>query len=173
MRQTLEPLNKPANASAFLLRDLEPGDLEWVVQQHAQIYAQEYGFNAEFEVFVASICADFVQHFQPGWERAWMATHHGERAGSVFVVKKSSSTAQLRMLILSREARGLGLGARLTDEAIRFSRERGYAEMVLWTNAHLLAARAIYQKRGFQLIETQVSQSFGQTTVGETWRLRL
>ena len=34
------------------------------------------------------------------------------------------------MLILSPKARGLGLGARLTDECIAFARSKGYKKMV-------------------------------------------
>ncbi len=160
-------------APDLVLREPEPADLDWVVQQHGKIYAQEYGFNAEFESFVAGICTDFAKNFQPQWERGWIALHRGERVGSVFVVKKDRLSAQLRMLILTPQARGLGLGARLTDEAIRFARERGYTDMVLWTNSCLLAARSIYEKRGFQLIETQVYAGFGQQMVGETWQLKL
>lgn len=157
----------------LVLRELQPGDIGWVIAQHGLLYAQEYGWNWEFEGLVASICADFVKNFQPDGERCWIAEIKGERVGSVFVARKNQTTAQLRMLILTPQARGLGLGARLTDEAIRFARERGYQEMVLWTNACLLAARAIYQKRGFQLIESAPYQGFGQDLVSETWALKL
>lgn len=95
------------------------------------------------------------------------------RVGAAFVVRKSKQVAQLRMLILLPQARGLGLGARLTDECIAFARAKGYRKMVLWTNSCLTAARAIYAKRGFELIESQPYQGFGQPLVSETWALRL
>lgn len=44
-------------------------DLAWVVRQHGKIYAQEFGWNADFEVLVAGICADFTKNFRPEWER--------------------------------------------------------------------------------------------------------
>ena len=91
----------------------------------------------------------------------------------MFVVRKSAAVAQLRMLILAPEARGLGLGGRLTDECIAFARSKGYKKMVLWTNSGLVAARAIYAKRGFQLIKTEAYRGFGHELVGETWSLRL
>jgi ribosomal protein S18 acetylase RimI-like enzyme len=114
-----------------------------------------------------------VRKFQPGWERCWIAELNGERVGSVFVVRKSATTAQLRMLILSPQARGLGLGTRLTDECIAFARAKGYKKMVLWTNSCLTAARGIYAKRGFKLVKSEPYEGFGQQATGETWELKL
>jgi DNA-binding MarR family transcriptional regulator/GNAT superfamily N-acetyltransferase len=156
-----------------ILRDPKPGDMGWVVQQHGEIYAKEYGWNWEFEALVAGICSDFVKNFQPDWERCWIAELDGERVGSIFMVKKNTSTAQLRMLILTPRARGLGLGARLTEEAISFARDRGYKKIVLWTNACLLTARAIYEKRGFKLTQSEPYEGFGHSLVSETWALKL
>ena len=72
--------------------------------------AREYGLDASFEALVADIAARFVRKFQPEWEKCWIAELEGERVGSVFVARKSATTAQLRMLVLTPQARGLGLG---------------------------------------------------------------
>jgi DNA-binding MarR family transcriptional regulator/predicted N-acetyltransferase YhbS len=163
---------RPATRTV-LLRDPEAGDIGWVVQQHGEVYAREYGWNLEFEALVADIAAQFVRKFQPRWEKCWIAELDGERVGAIFVVRKSATVAQLRMLILAPQARGLGLGARLTDEAIAFARAKGYRKMVLWTNSCLTAARAIYARRGFVLDKSEAYEGFGQQLVGETWSLRL
>ena len=163
----------PAAPQLVVLRDPVPGDMGWVVQQHGEIYWREYGWDSRFEALVADIAAQFVRKFQPGWERCWIAELNGERVGSVFVVRKSATTAQLRMLILSPPARGLGLGARLTDECIAFARGQGYKKMVLWTNSCLTAARGIYAKRGFRLVKSEPYEGFGQQLVGEHWELKL
>jgi GNAT superfamily N-acetyltransferase len=161
----------------IVLRAPESGDLGWVIEQHGRIYAQEYGWNWEFEALVAGICADFVRNFQPEWERCWIAERvsagQRERLGSVFVVRQDAQTAKLRMLILTPQARGTGLGQRLTDEAIAFARAKGYTKMVLWTNACLLAARAIYVKRGFVLTHSEPTMAFGAEQTSETWELML
>lgn len=161
----------------IVLREPESGDLGWVIEQHGRIYAEEYGWNREFEALVAGICADFVRQFQPEWERCWIAERHTqgrrERVGSVFVVRQDAQTAKLRMLILTPQARGLGLGRRLTDEAIAFARSKGYTKMVLWTNACLLAARAIYAQRGFVLTHSEPTHAFGAHQISETWELAL
>lgn len=171
--QLLDPAANVPRTRTVVLRDPGPGDLGWVVQQHGELYAREYGWNAGFEGLVAGIVADYVRKFQPEWEKGWIAELDGERVGSVFVVRKSASTAQLRMLLLTPAARGLGLGARLTDECIAFARRKGYRKMVLWTNDCLDAARAIYAKRGFRLVKSEPYEGFGKRLVGETWELKL
>jgi len=88
-------------------------------------------------------------------------------------VRKSATVAQLRMLILTPAARGLGLGARLVDECLAFARRKGYRKMVLWTNANLLAARELYAQRGFRLVKSEPNHSFGHDLVGEHWELKL
>lgn len=167
-RQTVRP------SAAVRLREHGPGDMGWVVQQHGEIYAREYGWNLEFEGLVAGITADFLLKFKPGLERCWIAEVGGERAGSVFVVRKSARVAQLRLLILTAPARGSGLGARLTDEAIAFARAQGYRKMVLWTHGNLTAARRIYARRGFVCIAREPYRGFGgHALVSEHWELRL
>ncbi|KQP08959.1 helix-turn-helix domain-containing GNAT family N-acetyltransferase [Pseudorhodoferax sp. Leaf265] len=156
-----------------VLREPRAGDMGWVVQQHGELYAREYGLDARFEALVADIAARFVRNFQPGWERCWIAELGGERVGSVFVARKSKTVAQLRMLILAPGARGLGLGARLTDECLAFARAKGYRKMVLWTNSCLTAARSIYAARGFVLKKSEPYEDFGRSLVGETWELKL
>jgi len=143
--ERIETLLDPASGAGApprmaVLRDPVPGDMGWVVQQHGEIYWREYGWDSRFEALVADIAAQFLRNFQPEWEKAWIAELDGERVGAVFVVRKSPTTAQLRMLILAPKARGLGLGARLTDECLAFARAKGYKKMVLWTNSRLWPA---------------------------------
>lgn len=182
-RQLIEAMSKvqqllgadpppPATRTA-VLRDPQPGDMGWVVQQHGEIYAREYGWNAEFEALVADIVGKYLENLQPDFEKCWIAELDGERVGAVFVVRKSATVAQLRLLILSQAARGLGLGGRLTDACIAFARSKGYKKMRLWTNSCLDAARALYAKRGFRLVKSEPYHGFGHDLVGETWELRL
>jgi len=79
----------------------------------------------------------------------------------------------LRLLILTPAARGLGLGARLTDECIAFARATGYRKIVLWTQSHLLTARRIYQTRGFHIVQAERNDAYGKQLTSETWELKL
>jgi len=155
------------------LEEPGPGDLGWVVLAHGEIYSREYVWGAEFEALVARIVADFASCHDPERERAWIARAEGRRLGSVFLVRVDESTAKLRLLLLTPEARGLGLGRRLVDECLAFARAAGYARVVLWTNETLTAARAIYAKAGFRLAASEPETKFGTGTMSETWELAL
>ena len=152
---------------SYLLRNPQPGDMGWIIHRQAVLYAQEYGWNNEYEALVADILAKFVREFDPARERCWIAEKDGKVIGSVFVVRQDDTTAKLRLLYVDPCARGLGIGSRLVDECLRFSREAGYARMVLWTNSILTDARRIYDKAGFQLVEEEAHHSFGKDLVGQ------
>jgi len=171
IERTLEPGARAR--PAFLLRSHRPGDIGWIVSRHGAIYAQEFGWDISFEALVAEITAQFIRGYDPSREHCWIAEMDGEPVGSIFLVKGSDQVAKLRLLLLEKKARGLGIGRALTEQCIRFARETGYTSITLWTQSILLAARGIYQRAGFRRIAEEPHHSFGVDLVGETWELKL
>jgi GNAT superfamily N-acetyltransferase/heme-degrading monooxygenase HmoA len=158
---------------AYTLRTHRPGDMGWVVHRHAALYAQEYGWDAQFEALVAEIVTQFLKTFDPEKERCWIAERDGAVVGSVFVVKDSATTAKLRLLYVEPDARGLGIGQRLVEECIAFARTAEYRQLTLWTNSVLTSARRIYEAAGFRLTKQEPHHSFGHDLVGQYWTLDL
>ncbi|MGH8862819.1 MAG: GNAT family N-acetyltransferase [Jatrophihabitantaceae bacterium] len=159
---------------AVVIRELgQPGDLGWVVMAHGEVYADEFGWNTDFEALVARIVADYAASHDCAREHAWIATLNGRRVGCVFLVLKDEGTAQLRILLVHPDGRGHQLGRELVDTCIVFARGAGYRRMVLWTNEPLTAARSIYLAAGFRLTGQDTHGSFGVDLVGQNYELDL
>src|SRR5262245_55721187 len=137
---------QPEEKVPYIIRPHQPGDMGWVVHRQAVIYNQEYGWDEQCEALFAEIIAGFIKNYDPKRERCWIAERNGEIVGSVFLVKKSKTVAQLRLLLVEPSARGMGIGKRLVNECVRFARQTGYKKITLWTQSVLTAARHVYQE---------------------------
>ena len=168
MREITDLLGRP-RARAVVLRPPAPGDLGWVLQRHAAVYAAEYGWNSDFETLVARIVAGYLETAEPRRAAGWIAEVDGAPAGSVCCVPEDDSTARLRLLLVEPWARGLGIGTRLVDEVLRFARQAGYQRIVLSTYDVLVSARRIYQAAGFTLVSEEREHSFGHDLNGQVW----
>lgn len=172
--RTLLSSGRPPRREDVVLRDPGPGDLGWIVQRNAALYAAEYGWNADYEGLVARIVADFAEDHDPHLERVWIAELDGRPVGCVMCVRDDApGTARLRLLLVEPDARGLRIGDRLVEAVVDFARDGGYRDLVLWTNDVLSAARRIYQRHGFVLVAEKPHRSFGADLLGQDWRLDL
>ena len=143
-------------------------------------------WNADFERWVARIIADFMDNPDPARAAAWIAEVNGTPAGSVLCVPDDGhgdggagdaggedhtgeSTVRLRVLLVERWARGLGIGARLVDEVLAFATQAGYKRITLSTYDVLASARRIYQAAGFTLVHEEPERAFGLDLTAQEW----
>jgi DNA-binding MarR family transcriptional regulator/N-acetylglutamate synthase-like GNAT family acetyltransferase len=159
----------PEKRAPFVLRPHQPGDMGWIIRRQTQLYAGEFGWDGTFEAMLAEIAGKFVAKFDPKTDNCWIAERNGEIVGSVFLVKSTKTTGQLRMLYVEPSARGLGIGQRLVQECIEDARAKGYKKLMLWTNDILVSARKIYIAADFRLIREERHTSFGKKLVGQFW----
>ena len=160
---------------SLVIRPPLPGEYGWVIQRHGALYAREYGFDTSFEALVAQIVASYLEHYDPARERCWIAALR-RRAGRLRLLRgrgrrsREAAPADRR----ARSARSRRSARSLVEECIRFARAVGYRELTLWTQRHLVAARRIYERCGFELVESEKpAVAFGTRQVSETWRLVL
>ncbi len=167
-------LGRPPEPSSVTVRAPRPGDYGWIVERHGVLQPTDYGWDQTFEALVAGIVADFGSGHDPAVERAWIAEVAGRRAGSIMCVRGTEAgTARLRLLLVEPFARGCGVGTTLVDACIDFARQAGYRRLELWTVSVLAAARRIYERAGFTLVDETPGQHWGQDLVAQTWALPL
>ena len=172
--ETITRVFEPEASPEIVLRDLRPGDIGWVIHRQAVLYAQEYGWNGEYEALVARILADFHATFDPSGDDAWSADCDDHVVGSIFLVRGDDpGTGKLRLLYVEPETRGMGVGGTLIAACVERARDLGYQRLDLWTNSVLGAARRLYERAGFKLTEEAPHHSFGHDLIGQTWSLDL
>jgi len=162
-------------AAPLLLRPHRVGELGWLIHRQGLLYNQQYGWNIEFEALIAKLYHDFEMAPASPPKALWVAERNGAIVGSIFAMPSEGrpGTAQLRMLYVEPEARGLGIGRMLVDQCVRFARDNGYRRVRLWTQSILTPARKIYTAAGFRLVDSAPHHSFGVDLVGENWELEL
>lgn len=119
--------------------------------------------------------ASFIDNYDPEKERLWVAEKDGRFQGSVMLCKADApDTAKIRVLLVEPEARGLGLGKRLSQKCIDFAREKNYKKVTLVTQSNLGPARGIYKSMGFTCVASAPSANFESSgSEEEVWELTL
>jgi len=173
-RSMTEVMDPHPDGDSVILRGLRVGDLGLVTARQAIIYAEEYGWNQDYEALVAQILSDFHAKFDPALDAAWIAEMGSQMVGSIFLMRgDTAEVAKLRLLYVEPHARGAGVGALLVENCIEHAKALGYAKIVLWTNSVLSSARRLYERFGFVLDEETPHRSFGQDLIGQNWSLSL
>ena len=153
------------------IRRFTPADRDWLVAEHRDHYAREEGFDDRFGVLVAAIVDAFIAEHDPDREAGWIAWRGDTRLGSIFCVELDSTTAKLRLFLLTAEARGLGLGRRMLAKCMEFAQQKDYEGMQLWTHESHRAAGRLYARNGWKLVESKPVMAFGKNNVEQTWTI--
>lgn len=176
--QALVEGGEPA-VRTYILRDPEVGDLSYITHRQAVLYNLEYGFGDDYEGLVSAVIGDYIANNDPKYEKCWIAECDGQVVGSIFCVKGGDDVAKLRLLYVDPSARGMGLGGKLIEEVIKFSRKTGYKTLEFWTVDCLTDAKRLYEKAGFELVASQPHEAFGTAYNGgkgvnrQDWRMTL
>jgi DNA-binding MarR family transcriptional regulator/N-acetylglutamate synthase-like GNAT family acetyltransferase len=160
-------------ASPATIRGYRPGDEAYIIRRHGELYKEEYNLSDSFCEYVDEHVRLLAENLDPEKECILIPEIGGKPMGSIAIARFDDETAQLRYFLLEPEARGLGLGNRLVDEALRFSRRAGYKRVFLTTIDLLTSARAIYKSKGFTLTDSQPNSEFRRDAADERWDMAL
>jgi len=140
-----------------------PGSIGRVVELHGTYYHTHWGFGPFFESKVAAEMAEFIGRYDEDQDGFWMVSLGDRVEGSITIdgIHAKDERAHLRWFIVSDSLRGKGAGNLLIQKAVEFCRNKKYERVFLWTFEGLHAARHLYEKNGFQLVEQQKGQQWG------------
>jgi len=144
-----------------------------VTQLHADVYAAETGWDHRFVDYVAHTLMAAAARWDAARDRLWLVQQDGAVVGSIAIVHADDGLAQLRWLVVHPSARGHGIGRRLVDNALRFSRDAGYRSIFLLTTGNLEAASRLYVDAGFTLVEERLIEAWGAHVSDQRYEIAL
>ena len=152
-----------------------PGSLGRVVELHGTYYHEHWGFGLFFEAKVAAELSEFFKRYEESRDGFWTVLVDGRVEGSITMdgIHAESKGAHLRWFIMSDALRGRGAGNQLINTAISFCRNKGYRQIYLWTFKGLAAARHLYEKGGFRLVEEHSGTQWGTEVIEQRFECSL
>ena len=152
-----------------------PGSIGRVLELHARYYHAYWGFGVLFEAQLARGLSEFFGRYDELRDGFWTAAVAGRVEGSITIdgAHAADSGAHLRWFIMSDALRGKGIGTRLMHTAIDFCGAKKYRRVFLHTFAGLDAARHLYEKMGFRLVDERPGTQGGIGVTEQRFELSL
>lgn len=157
----------------FTTRD--PDAIKAVVHHHDAYYRTHWHFDDRFKKQVHRELAAFIDTYAPEHDGFWWAAKAGNFAGAVVVdgTVTGDDGARIRWFIVPEQYQGHGVGARLFEAAMAFCREKKFSTVHLWTFKGLDAARVLYERNGFRLVEETPHDGWGAAITAQRFELIL
>ena len=154
------------------IRQHQAGDLGWLIAAHGEVYHREFKFDANFELNIAAKLVKILSADEP-LNRLWIADSGQERAGCIAVSRLSDSTGFINFVLVIDKFRGQGLARQLMETMTAHCRLAQVKTLRLETYSTLVAARELYKKLGYEIVESETINEFGQSVQRECWALQL
>ncbi|MFW9823610.1 MAG: GNAT family N-acetyltransferase [Candidatus Thorarchaeota archaeon] len=173
--QTIENILKAESEKLefYSIRSHKNGDVGYIIYRHGVIYAIENQLDETFEAYVAKYMAEFLENYDSNKDHLWVVENNSKVIGSIAIVKVDDKTAQLRWFLVEPHERNKGVGTKLMHEALSFCQNKGYNRVILGTISELEAARRMYVKNGFKLVNSETHHIWGRELTEEQWELIL
>jgi len=135
------------------LRPATKDDVSPIIKLIGDVWA-EYGCVLDAETEERALLApDDYFHARRG--EFWVTEDAGVIVATVAVMLNDAETSELKYLYVNPHSRQQGLGARLTEHAIDFAKEKGARRMILWSDTRFTKAHRLYERLGFEKTGTR------------------
>ena len=151
-----------------------PGCIGRIAELHARYYHRLVGFGMHFEAKLARELAGFCEQYVDQRDGLWLAIADDAVEGSIAIDGShvAQDGAHLRWFITSTNVRGTGVGNILLSTALEFCASQRYDRVYLWTFDGLGAARHLYEKFGFRLVQQRLGTQWGSEVREQRFELR-
>ncbi len=144
------PLPEKALPEGFLLKSAEAAQFRAIWEANEEAFAEEWGHrrvtDEDYVIFVGNILSN--PGFDPGlWQIAW---HDDAIAGVALCEITARGVGEISELSVRQQWRGQGLGRALVIHALHALRERGLANVRIFTDAE--STRRLYASVGFRVL---------------------
>ncbi len=161
------------DVAPYLLRPQRAGDIAYVTQRTIASVMEEFDLAGHVETTLLAEAARFLQEFDATRDCAWLAERDDIVVGSVLVRRVDERVAQVTLLHVESQARGIGMGRRLLAEAIQFATRAGYATLRIELLDVMKTARVVVHGAGFTHSGAAPIATLGRPLVQQVWELRL
>jgi RimJ/RimL family protein N-acetyltransferase len=115
----------------------------------------EYGLLL-MPVFEVPDLLQFDAHYTAPRGAFWIVRDDTRVVGSVGVDRVDERTAELHRLYVDASQRGRGIGQRLVETVLDWSRAQGLARVVLWSDTRFENSHRLYRRLGFEQLGERV-----------------
>lgn len=137
--------------------ELHAGDLGRIITLHGECYDILPGYGLRFEAFVGLTLAEYV--LEAGAKgRIWMAEKDGRLIGCTALVLRGDGFGQIRWVLVDPSARGIGLGKKLVNLALDWSRDKSCTRIFLETTDGLPESQSLYEALGFEVVSDEPAE---------------
>ena len=147
----------------FVIREAEPGDFQALGQVMAAVYEGLEGFPGRVEQpkYYEMLDAIGLMAKKPG-AKLLVATVEGRVLGGVVyfsdlaqygsggTATQERNASGFRLLAVSPEARGTGLGKGLVEACLSLAKEHQHRQMIIHTTEAMKVAWGMYERLGFR-----------------------
>jgi putative acetyltransferase len=136
------------------IREARDEDAERLIELIEACYSEYDGCVLRVDDEAPELRKIATSHLQKGG-RFWVAEHNGDLVGSAGMLPGSNGVIEMKKLYVAKDARKIGLGARLCSLIEVEAMSRGADAVELWSDTRFEDAHRLYERRGYKRGKTR------------------